>query len=82
MGGVWLRDIESFERVSQDAFASRLVLQLAQLSREGRLEPFVTEMVASDDLDEDTRMAITELAGDESFLLAMEDYLGRTAVLH
>jgi hypothetical protein len=82
MGGLWLQDIESFERVSQDAYASRLVLRLAQLSREGRLGPFVTEMVASGELDEDTRAAITELSGDEGFLLAMEDYLGRTAVLH
>ena len=82
MGGLWLQDIESFERVSQDAFASRLVLRLAQLSREGRLEPFVTEVVASGELDEDTRSAITELAEDEGFLLAMEDYLGRTAIAH
>jgi hypothetical protein len=82
MGGVWLQDIESFERVSQDAFATRLVLRLAQLSREGRLEPFVTEVVASGELDEDTRTAIAELAGDESFLLAMEDYVGRTAIAH
>jgi hypothetical protein len=81
MGGLWLRDIESFERVSQDAFASRLVLRLAQLSREGRLIPFVTE-VADSDLDLETREAIAELARDETFLLAVEEYLGRTAVLH
>ena len=81
MGGLWLRDIESFERVSQDAFASRLVLRLAQLSREGRLIPFVTE-VADSDLDLETREAIAELARDETLLLAVEEYLGRTAVLH
>ena len=46
-GRTLVQDIESFERVSQDAFASRLVLRLAQLSREGRLEPFVTQVVAS-----------------------------------
>ena len=82
MSGFWLQDIESFERVSQDAFASSLVLRLAQLSREGKLAPFVTEVVESGELDEDTRTAITELAEDESFLMAMEDYLGRTAVQH
>ena len=81
MGGLWLRDIESFERVSQDSFASRLVLRLAQLSREGRLIPFVTE-VADSDLDLEMREAIAELARDETFLLAVEEYLGRTAVLH
>lgn len=80
--GVWLKDIESFERVSQDAFASRLVLRLAQLSREGKLAPFVDEVAASDEFDEETRSAIAELAEDESFLLAVEDYLGRTARQH
>lgn len=80
--GLWLQDIESFERVSQDDFACRIVLRLAQLSREGRLAPFVAEVVDSEDLDVGTRTAIAELAEDESFLLAVEDYLGRTAVLH
>jgi hypothetical protein len=31
------------------------------------------------DFDEETRLAIAELAEDEAFLLAVEDYLGRTA---
>jgi hypothetical protein len=80
--GPWLVDIESFEQVSQDATSRRLVLRMAQLSREGRLEPFVTEVVADPEFDEHTRAAIAELAGDQAFLLAIEDYLGRTSVVH
>jgi len=80
--GVWLEDIEAFEQVSQDETACRLVLRLAQLSREGRLEPFVIELADDPELDEGTRHAIAELAGDEGFLLAVEDYLGRTRVRH
>ena len=80
--GPWLVDIESFEQVSQDEISRRLVLRLAQLSREGRLAPFVTEVARDPDFDEETRLAIAELAEDETFLLAVEDYLGRTRVIH
>jgi hypothetical protein len=80
--GPWLVDLESFEQVSQDDISRRLVLRLAQLSRDGRLRPFVTEVAHDPDFDEDTRQAIMDLAGDETFLLAVEDYLGRTRVVH
>jgi hypothetical protein len=80
--GPWLVDIESFERLSQDETSRRVVLQLAQLSRESRLAPFVTEVAHDPDFDEETRYAIAELAADETFLLAVEDYLGRTRVIH
>ncbi len=80
--GPWLVDIESFERVSQDDDSRRLVLRLAQLSRERRLAPFVTEVAHDQELDEETRCAIAELAEDETFLLAVEDYLGRTRIYH
>ena len=79
---VWLVDIESFEGVSQDELSRRLVLRMAQLSREGRLEPFAAEVAHDPDFDEDTRSAIAELAQDESFLLAVEDYMGRTRLAH
>ena len=78
----WLVDIESFEQVSQNDLSRRLVLRLAQLSREGRLAPFVIDVAHDPDFDEDTRLAITELAGNETFLLAVEEYLGRTRVSH
>jgi len=80
--GPWLVDIESFEQVSQDETSRRLVLRMAQLSREGRLAPFVSQVADSPEFDEETREAITELACDEAFLLAVEDYLARTRVAH
>jgi hypothetical protein len=80
--GPWLVDIESFERLSQDETSRRVVLQLAQLSREGRLAPFVTEVAHDPDFDEEMRWAIAELAEDETFLLAVEDYVGRTQLAH
>ena len=78
----WIVDIESLEQVSQNEISRRLVLRLAQLSREGRLAPFVTKVAHDPDFDEETRLAITELAEDETFLLALEDYVGRTRVIH
>ena len=80
--GPWFLDLDSLERVSQDSASRRLVLQLAQLSREGRLEPFVSRIAYDPDLDDATRAEIVELARDESFLLAVEDYLARTRVAH
>jgi hypothetical protein len=80
--GPWLMDIESFEQVSQDEISRRLVLRMAQLSREGRLAPFVRVFAQDTHFDEETRLAIAELAADESFLLAVEDYLGRTRRFH
>jgi hypothetical protein len=80
--GPWLVDIESFEQVSQDETSRRLVLRMAQLSREGRLEPFVSQVAESPEFDDETRAAIEELACDHAFLLAVEDYLARTRVAH
>jgi hypothetical protein len=80
--GPWLVDIESFEEVTQDDVSRALVLRLAQLFREGRLAGFVSEVAQDFELDEETRIAIAELAEDERFLLAVEDYLGRTRVVH
>ena len=80
--GPWLLDIESFEQLSQDETSRRLVLRMAQLYREGRLEPFVNEIAYDPEFDDDTRAAITELAGDQAFLLAVESYLRCTCVIH
>jgi hypothetical protein len=78
----WLVDIESFEQVSQDDSSRTLVLRLARLFREGRLAPFMTSMAEDPGFDDDTRSAVTELACDATFLLAVEDYLERTRVAH
>ena len=59
--GPWLLDIESLEQVSQNETSRRLVLRMAQLYREGRLEPFVNEIAYDIEFEDDTRAAITEL---------------------
>jgi hypothetical protein len=78
----WLADIESFEQVSQNDLSRRLVLRLAQLSREGRLAPFMIDVAYDPNFDEETRLAIAELAENETFLLGVEEYLGRTRLAH
>ena len=75
-------DIESFEQVLQDDLSRRLVLRLAHLSREGRLAPFVAGVADDPEFDEETCCAIVELAEDEAFLFAMEDYLRSTRIVH
>jgi len=80
--GPWLLDIESFEQLSQDETSRRLVLRMARLYREGRLAPFVNEIAYDPEFDDHTRAAIAELAGDQAFLLAVEDYLRCTCVIH
>jgi hypothetical protein len=38
--------------------------------------------LAYDDLDDETKGTVSELAGCPSFLHALEDYVGRTRILH
>jgi hypothetical protein len=52
------------------------------LSREGRLEPFLTELAADDELDAGTKGAVVELATDAPFLAAVEEYLRSTQRVH
>jgi hypothetical protein len=78
----WLHDIESLEAVTQDEGTKRLCLRMAAMSQAGTLEPFVTALRFDEGLDELTRGTITEIARDESFLLALEDYVQRTRVFH
>jgi len=82
MQDLWLRDIESFEAISQDELARRVVLKLAAISRAGRMEPFLEQLAADGDVDEETKEKLAELGRDESLLLAVEDYLQRTDRLH
>ena len=78
----WLADIESLEAISQNAETRALVLRMAAMSRSGTLEPFLARIDGEVGLDDETRASFTELATDESFLLAVEDYLRRTHVGH
>jgi hypothetical protein len=82
MLGLWLNDLESLEAISQDDEARRIFLRMAALSRDGQMASFLTEIAHDADLDEETKGTLRELAEDNSFLLAVEDYVSRTRVLH
>lgn len=82
MGGHWLSDLESFEAISQDDDTRRIFLRMAAMSRQGRLPSFIAEVERDTELDLETKGHLTELANDEPFLLAVEDYLYRTSHFH
>jgi hypothetical protein len=82
MNGLWLRDLESFEAISQNDDARRIFLRMAAMSHAGRLPSFIAEVAHDKELDDTTKSHLTELALDESFLLAVEEYLSRTQRVH
>jgi hypothetical protein len=82
MLGTWLQDLESLEAISQDDDAKRIFLRMAALSREGQMGDFLTELADDEDLDDETKGTLSELARDSTFLLAVEDYVRRTQRLH
>jgi hypothetical protein len=82
MLGLWLNDMESLEAISQDDEAKRIFLRMAAMSRDGQMGSFLTELERDEDLDDETKGTLEELAKDSTFLLAVEDYLERTRVLH
>ena len=82
MLGLWAEDIESLEAISQDADTRRLFLRMAQLNQNGRLQPFLRELDADQEIDTETKGTLAELAQDHSFLIAVEDYVLCTRLLH
>ena len=82
MFGEWMQDLESFEAISQDDEARSIFLRMAAMSQEGRLDSFLIELADTSELDEFTKGTLSEIARDEAFLLAVDDYLHRTRVLH
>jgi hypothetical protein len=82
MLATWLQDIESLEAISQDDLTRGLFLKMASLSQEGRLQPFIYELERDEELDDDTKGTLTEIAQDPSFLLVVEDYVARTTIVH
>jgi hypothetical protein len=80
--GPWLQDIESLEAISQDASIRQIVLRMAGLARGGRLGGFIAAVDSDAELDQETKQSVLELAGDESFLLACEDYFHATRYFH
>jgi hypothetical protein len=82
MLGHWLQDLESFEAISQDADAKQIFLRMAAISQTGQMTSFLMELARDGDLDDETKGTLAELATDNTFLLAVEDYLQRTQRLH
>ena len=78
----WVHDIESLEAVAQDEGTRILCLRMAAMSQAGTLEPFIARLHHDRGVDEDTKGTIAEIAGDEQFLLAVEDYVRRTTYVH
>lgn len=81
MVGSWLQDLESLEAIRQDDDARRIFLRMAAMQQSGQMGSFLTELADDEDLDEETKGTLTELARDSAFLLAFEDYLRRTQTL-
>jgi hypothetical protein len=77
-----LDDIEAFEAISQDQAARRIFLRMAAMSRAGSLPGFLEEVARDRELDEETKGQLAELAQEPSFLLAVEEYLRRTQLVH
>ena len=83
MVGLWVhQDLESFEAISQNDDARRIFLRMAAMSQDGRLPQFLNELAYDPEVDEDVKGTLTELASDQTFLLAVEDYLRRTQLFH
>ena len=82
MVDLWVLDIESLEAVAQDERTKRLCLRMAAMSQAGTLGPFIANLHHGDELDEGTKGTIAEIAGDANFLLAVEDYVRRTRLIH
>ncbi|MGI8421504.1 MAG: hypothetical protein ACR2MU_04470 [Gaiellaceae bacterium] len=80
--GGWLQDIESLEAISQDDDARRIFLRMSAMSQTGRMGSFLNQLADDEDLDEDTKGTLAVLATDSSFLLAVEEYLHRTELVH
>jgi hypothetical protein len=78
----WHDNLESFEAINQDDATRSLVLRMSALSQAGKLGPFLFELAHDAELDELTKGTLAEIAEDPNFLLAVEDYLHRTEVIH
>jgi hypothetical protein len=78
----WHQDLESLEAITQDEVTKDLFLKMAWLSQQDSLQPFLFELQRDDDLDDSTKGMLTEIAEDPTFLLAVEDYVQKTQIVH
>ena len=79
---LWLQDLESLEAITQDDDTRQIFVRMAAMSQAGRMGSFLTELERDEDLDDATKGTLSELAQDESFLLAVDEYLRRTQIFH
>jgi hypothetical protein len=77
-----LHDLECLEAISQDDDAKQIFLRMAALSQTGQMPSSLTELALDDDLDDETKDTLAELACDDAFLLVVEEYVERTSRLH
>jgi len=82
MLATWHQDLESLEAISQDELTRDLFLKMAWLSQKDSLQPFLVELQDDADLDDSTKGMLAEIAQDETFLLAVEDYVSKTQIVH
>jgi hypothetical protein len=75
-------NLESFEAINQDGVTRDLVLRMSALSQAGKLGSFLFELAHDSDLDDMTKGTLAEIANEPNFLLAVEDYLHRTEIVH
>ncbi|TML54020.1 MAG: hypothetical protein E6G15_08110 [Actinobacteria bacterium] len=68
----WHQNLESFEAISQDDLTRGVVLRMS----------FLVELADDGELDDATKVSLQEIASDPAFLLAVEDYVHRTEILH
>jgi hypothetical protein len=78
----WLQDIESLEALTQDEHTRGLCLRMAAMTQAGTIAPFLASLRYDDELDAGTKGTIVEIAEDAAFLLAVEDYVRRTHLMH
>jgi hypothetical protein len=76
------RDLESLEAINQDDDIRQLVLRMANLAHRGSLGDFIAVVDSDEELDQETKDTVLELARDKTFLLAAEDYLRTCRTYH
>jgi hypothetical protein len=75
-------DLETLEAVSQNEAALDLFLRVAYLAGDGQLNRFLLELGETEGIDDETKAAFAEVAQDEAFLRALDEYVYRTSILH
>jgi len=78
----WIHDLESLEAISQHEETRRLFLRMAAMQHAGTVGNFLDQVAFDDEIDDDMKDTLQELATNRSFLLAVEDYLRTTQRVH